>query len=160
MRRCWQQRWPTPRRRLRAFSLVELVITIAVVGILAAIAVPRFARAQDGAALDAAARRVVAELTAIRERAIVSRTAATVSLAIGRGVMRVNGIETAGLSCAGGGFTIEDAPYGVTVGTVTWDSSAIAFDAFGASESGKFTIVRDRQSRTIFVEATGAVRWE
>lgn len=144
----------------RGASLVELVVTMVVIAIIASIAVPRYARAQDGACVDAAARRVVAELQAVRHRAIVSRTSATVSFTVGSGKVRVGGIDTTGLSCAGGGFDLGESPYGITIGAATWAGANVTFDPYGGSVEGKFTIVRGQRSRTVAVGASGEVSWQ
>lgn len=52
-----------PKRRLRAFSLVELVVVIVIIGIIAAIAVPRISRGAKGA-VESAVRGDVAALRA------------------------------------------------------------------------------------------------
>ncbi|MEM9881347.1 MAG: hypothetical protein AAF800_00325 [Planctomycetota bacterium] len=50
------------RPRPAAFSLIELVLTTLIVGLLAAVAVPRYAQASANVRLDAAARRVATDL--------------------------------------------------------------------------------------------------
>lgn len=46
-------KWINKKRNQKGFTLVELVVVIAILGILAAIAVPRFAKSQESARLRA-----------------------------------------------------------------------------------------------------------
>ncbi|MBL9120343.1 MAG: prepilin-type N-terminal cleavage/methylation domain-containing protein [Phycisphaerae bacterium] len=145
----------------RGATLLELIITIAVIGIIAAIAAPRFARAQDGASLDAAARRLVAELGAIRQRAMISRTAAVVTLSVDGGKVRVGGIDTTGLSCAGGGFDLGVSPYGAAVVKTNFAGEMFTIDAYGAlAAEGTIAIARGDATRTITITRTGAISWQ
>lgn len=145
----------------RGATLVELVITVAVIGIIAMIAVPRFARAQDGTSADAAARRLVSELCAIRQRAIVSRTSATVTVVVGRGTVKVAGIDTTGLGCDGGGFDLAESPYGVTVLKVTFPAGTFQFDGHGwVGSEGSIAIGRGAVARVVTVSAAGMISWQ
>ena len=56
--------------RQRAFSLIELSLVVATIAVLAAIAIPRYANATARYRADAAARRVVADLTLAQNRAV------------------------------------------------------------------------------------------
>jgi prepilin-type N-terminal cleavage/methylation domain-containing protein len=55
-----------------AFSLVELVLVVAIMGILAAIAVPRFAAASAARRLEVAALRLTADLRHAQQHALAS----------------------------------------------------------------------------------------
>lgn len=154
------RRTNAPRQR-GGWTYIELVITVAVVGILAAIAAPRFARAQDGAALAAAARRLAAELTAVRQRAIVSRTKATVRFGRTTGGVTVSGIDTTRLSCEGGVIDLSQGPYGATISRTSFASDQVSFDGFGTpTSSGEIQLVRGGLNHIVSISKGGALSWE
>ncbi len=61
------------RRRARGFTLIEIVVVIALVGIVATVAGLSFARSLSGARIEAASRDLVAALRYTRGQAIVKR---------------------------------------------------------------------------------------
>ncbi len=65
------------RRVTRAFSLVELVLVIAIIGVLSAIAVPRFGNSIALHSVDGAARRIAADLKLARRQAMMTSTSQT-----------------------------------------------------------------------------------
>ena len=76
--RVCQDAGPRPARRVRsprphAFTLVELLVVLVIMGILLGIAGPAFQRLTVGTGVDAAARMVGAQLTLARTYAITSR---------------------------------------------------------------------------------------
>jgi prepilin-type N-terminal cleavage/methylation domain-containing protein len=62
---------PTPTRSVqgRAFSLVELVVVVAILGLVAAIAAPRYGAATGRYRCEMAARRLIADLGAAQDKA-------------------------------------------------------------------------------------------
>lgn len=71
------------RHASRGFSVVELVLTIAIIGALALIAVPRYASSEERYRAESAANRVIADLLAAQETAKATSSDQRVRFSIG-----------------------------------------------------------------------------
>jgi len=67
-----------PRHRC-AFSLIELVVVVAILGVIAAVAVPRFSDAASGQRAEMAALRLTSDLAMVRELARAQSRSITVT---------------------------------------------------------------------------------
>jgi type II secretion system protein H len=70
----------TRLRRKTGFTLIELVITAVVVGLIAALAVPSFYRSMQKLKLNAATREIVSDLRWARSKAIATRKQVGINL--------------------------------------------------------------------------------
>jgi len=133
-------------------TLIELAFVIALIGILAVMAIPRFAAFRDHAAADAAATSTVALLSTARHAAIR------------RAVVTAVAFDTAATSVTvfAGPDTIERRPLGVVHGVrmaVTRDSIAYAPNGMGYGAANTRVIVtRGASAETLTVSRLGRVR--
>ena len=143
-------------------SLVELLVVLAVVGVLAAIALPRFAVAADRIALDAAASRLANELSLVRDRAVRTETSALVEVDDAARSVLVKDIDRTGTSWTGGAIDLGGAPYAIDAITMKLEGNTVLrIDPAGiATARATFTIWRGDHVRTIGLERTGVTRWQ
>ncbi len=147
-------------RRERGFSLIELIVVIAVLAIVAGVAVPRFMN-QQGIRSEAAARQLAADLRFSQRLAATFGTPCGV--VVGEGGTSYTVFQGAGFAPAEDPLTREpfvvnlSEKYSTVAAPV---GAAVTFDtrgrpSFSAGFGGSFTI----GGRTVAVEPeTGAVR--
>lgn len=158
-----------PRRcgRRRAFTLVELVMVLVIVGVVSAIAVPRFASATQNHRVAAAAHRLVADLTMAQSRAAMTSESLAVTFWPGTGRYAIPGV--ADLKSGGNTYLVDlsASPFDAVIvsttfagATATGGTSQLRFDGFGAADASGTIIVAARDAtRTVTVDpASGKAR--
>lgn len=152
------------KARIRGFTLIELMVTIAMVAILMALAAPSFSEATLGSKLAANANRLSASATLARSEAIKRNSTITMC------------VSTDGLTCAGSGgweqgwivltgTTVlhyeQAAPAGLTITDTTATAVSLSFPSTGAgATTAEFRVCRltpevGAQERVVTVTATG-----
>ena len=130
-RPCIHSRSPTDRR---AFSLVELIIVLAIVALLGGIAVPRFSNSIARHRAAAAAKRVAADLRMARHRAVHSSESTTVTFS-GSGYV-ISGARHLDRSTEAYKVDLSANPYDAQILAVDFGGdSEITFDIYGAPDS-------------------------
>jgi len=153
-----------PVRRLSAFSLAELVIVVVIVGIMAGLAVPRYAEAIARQRVDAAARRLTIDISLTQHRA-KSRSAShrlrfledTSQYTIEDTTDGSTWQAIPDIDRPQQGYSVDLAldPYGTTVQTVSCGADrSIVFDGYGApTQVGSISLGVGRYTKVITIDA-------
>jgi len=150
-------------RRARGFTLIELVLVMFIVGIVGAMAVPRFVGFLGNARANAAITRIKSDLAAARLRAKQTGQHQTIVFDTARNEYQIAGWES--LKRSADSYTVNLAadPYQATLVTADFDGSAtLVFDGWGqpVSESdnpiasGTITISAAGQTRSLGIKNT------
>jgi prepilin-type N-terminal cleavage/methylation domain-containing protein len=145
----------TPAAQPRAFTLVELVLVVAVIGILSAIAMPRYSASIHNFRAGSAARRIAADIAMAQAQARAASTARTINFDQANSRYGITGIK--GLDGAASYVVnLKDAPYqcAITGLALANAGTSIAFDGYGVpSTSGTIVIAAGSMTRTVTVSA-------
>ena len=146
---------PSVTRSRRGISLIEALIVMVLVGILAAVAIPRVAGSSDPYAAVDEARRIHAAMANARARAIATQRQYRFVLASG-GVWKVEEENPPGTWTATADSGTADAT--VTIGGGA--SGTILYYPRGRVDAPKtIAVTVDGHSQSIDVLASGLVRW-
>jgi prepilin-type N-terminal cleavage/methylation domain-containing protein len=145
---------PKPWRR-RAFSLLELLLVLAITVIIAAMAAPRYATSANRYHLDAAARRVAADLALAQAQARASSKGLTVTFYTSSSTYQVPGVVP--LDRRPGTYTVDlkADPYAATIVSASFGGQpTLTFDMYGGVSSGGSVVVQaGGTQKTITVDA-------
>jgi len=150
------QRNPRGQWSRRAFTLVEVIITMLVIGILAAAAAPRCVNSLAQRKAYAAAQRIAADLELARRTARMASASRAVSFVFGDETYAVEGIQD--LDRAANGYTVslKDAPYGVDLVSADFEGSPqVVFNGYGVpGASGTAVVASGNFTNTVRVDKT------
>ncbi len=119
--------------RARGASLIELVLVLAIVGVLAGIAMPRYASASGRRRLTAAASRLVSDLDAARSQARNTSSPTTMTFGVGTG--RYSWVS-ASVKTTGTSVDLAKSPYEALVSSISVGGDAdLVFSGLGLPDT-------------------------
>ena len=146
--------------RQRGFSLLELVVVIAILGTLAAVAVPRYLSAQERYRAEAAARRLCADITAAQSQARLRSQRHSLTFTPGAARYTLTNAVTTDQQAT----DVSLPPYDAWIAQFQLDSSSLVltFDGHGRPDrGGKILVTSGRTSRVVSINRdTGAASVE
>jgi prepilin-type N-terminal cleavage/methylation domain-containing protein len=142
------------------FSLVELLVVLAIISVTAAIAVPRYGASIARFRVESAARRVGADLTYARSVARSSSASTTVSFNAATEVYVVAGAAHMNTRAAGYQVNLAADPYLATILSADFGGDGqVSFDGYGRPDDAGTVVVRNSAAQwQVTVQAeSGAV---
>lgn len=116
----------------RGVALVDMVISVGVMGILAAVAIPRFADASANLRAESTARRVAAELNFARRTAILTSRTTTITFVVTPASYTMTNVPDPYQRAANLATTLADVDANARFGTVQFDGGlTLSFNPYG-----------------------------
>jgi prepilin-type N-terminal cleavage/methylation domain-containing protein len=136
------------------FSLVEIVVVMLILGIMAAVAAPKFASALHQYRAEAAATRIKADLGLVRQHAIATSSQQKVQFSVATNGYNMPGLPD--LNHAGQAYAVDLAvyPYHAELeSTSLGGDSLLQFDRYGKPDGGGTITVRSGEyQRTVTID--------
>jgi Tfp pilus assembly protein FimT len=126
-----------------ALTLIDMVVTVLLTGILAATAVPRFAAALQRQRVSSAAQRICADIRWLRNTAIASSTSKRIDITIAQSSYTLIGVASPDKAGADYSLQLADGTYATTVVSANLGGDAtLTFDLHGQPDSGGTIVIR------------------
>lgn len=142
----------------KAFSLIEVLLVMAIVSIAAAMAAPRYAGAVSRYRADAAARRIAADLSLMQSRARTTGSSRTIAFDLTSNSYSV--ASETGLNGTGS-YRVDLAtePYYVSMTTLSFGGNAsLSFNGYGVPNSaGSIQIRSGATTKAVSIDASSGV---
>lgn len=143
-----------PRPNRRAFSLVEMLTVLVIIGVLAAMALPRFSSTMANHRADVAATRVAASLHLARRHARNTGTAQSVQFNVNANGYILPSVKDLAHPALAYAVRLADSPYESAIVAADFGGDTeLIFDAYGIPDSGgSITIQSGKIQKTISVD--------
>lgn len=140
----------------RAFTLLEVVLVIAIMAIFSAIAVPRYANSVSLSRVETAARRVAADLDFARAQAMTASKPQPVVFSVATNTYQLTGQVDPVRRAMAYLTDLSVEPYKSTLVSATFGGSAtVTFDLYGMPSSAGTIVVRSgSRQKSIILDAT------
>jgi prepilin-type N-terminal cleavage/methylation domain-containing protein len=143
------------------FSLIELVLVMAIISIVAAIALPRYSNGIQNYRALVSAKRVAADLQMAQTRARMTSASRTVTFTLASSSYQIAGESDLKTSASTYTVSLVESPYRARLTSVDFGggSASITFNSFGMpSGSGTITLSAGNVTKKVVLSAyTGAV---
>lgn len=143
----------------RGFTLIDLILSLAVITIVAAIASPRYFSSLSRYRADAAARRVAADFALTQRMAKSTSASKTITFDSANDLYQI--LTLTKLDKSGDAYIVDlqDPPYQAELGLIDLGGDwQVTFDGFGIPDSGGFVTVQagDVSYKVVLDADTGA----
>ncbi|MHC4985372.1 MAG: prepilin-type N-terminal cleavage/methylation domain-containing protein [Planctomycetota bacterium] len=137
------------------FTLLELVLVLAIVGVLAAIAAPRLAASSAVHRAESAAWRVKMDLALARHLAKTSCADQSIGFAVATDDYTLPGVADANDTSGIYTVQLDDRPYDATIVSADFNSSTtVTFDGYGNPSSGGSVVIQaGHVTKTVVLDA-------
>ena len=139
----------------RAFTYVELISVVFIIGILSAIVAPRFFESLSYHRAEAAARRIKTDLDLARRRARTTSASQTVTFLPNADSYSLNGVDHMDHVGLAYEVDISAVPYEASIVSADFGGDAVlVFDGYGVPDSaGQVVVQAGETKRTVSVDA-------
>lgn len=137
----------------QGFSLIELVMVMTITAILAGIALPRYADALARYRVDAAARRVIADLEYARSLARAQSAGIQVKFKTDEDCLRLTGVQSMDDAGQEWALDLSAKPYYADLVSNDFSGSNLTFNGYGYPDSGgSIVIAVGSEKRTVVLD--------
>ena len=144
----------TVSARGRGFTIIELIIVLAIAAVLATLAAPRYINSINRYRADVAARRIAADLALAQSRARATSSSRVVAFDLSHNNYRLNGEADPDSLLKTYTVELSAEPYRVAISTVSFGGNAtLSFNGYGVPDSsGSVQIKCGKEQRTIDID--------